>query len=127
MAFIRHFQHRVPDVSISTWTVRDVPDAGHDDLLATGSYCILSTTHLSTATTDLLDRWSSALAHERPLAVAGSFQGWFVSAREVGPIVREQLPDDLRSTIRFAHDRGFDDILFDCDARHLPGLPVHDW
>jgi hypothetical protein len=101
------------------------PAAGY--LLETGWYCVLATAHLSTSTADLLDHWCSKEATDRPLNIASSIYGWFVPTRQIDPARQSQLPDDLLAAICFGRDRGFDHILFDCDAGTADGLPVHSW
>jgi hypothetical protein len=101
------------------------PAAGY--LLETGWYCVLATAHLSTSTADLLDQWCSKEATDRPLNIASSIYGWFVPTRQVDPATQAQLPDDLLTAICFGRERGFDHILFDCDAGTADGLPVHSW
>ncbi|CUS45931.1 hypothetical protein MGWOODY_Smn3179 [hydrothermal vent metagenome] len=101
------------------------PAAGY--LLETGWYCVLGTAHLSTSTADLLDQWCSKEATDCPLNIASSVYGWFVPIRQIDPARLSQLPDDLLAAIRFGRERGFDHILFDCDAGTADGLPVHSW
>lgn len=101
------------------------PAAGY--LLETGWYCVLATAHLSTSTADLLDHWCSKEATDRPLNIASSIYGWFVPTRQIDPDTQGQLPNDLLAAICFGRDRGFDHILFDCDAGTADGLPVHSW
>ncbi|QOT72305.1 hypothetical protein H5V43_03940 [Sphingobium fuliginis] len=101
------------------------PAAGY--LLETGWYCVLANAHLSTSTADLLDQWCSKEATDRPLNIASSIYGWFVPTRQIDPGTHDQLPDDLLAAIRFGRERGFDHILFDCDAGTADGLPVHSW
>lgn len=96
-------------------------------LLETGWYCVLGTAHLSTSTADLLDRWCSDQVQDRPLNIASSIYGWFVPTREVDPITRAEIPDDLLAALCFGRERGFDHVLFDCDAGTVEGLRVHDW
>lgn len=101
------------------------PVAGY--LLETGWYCVLATAHLSTSTADLLDHWCSKEATDRPLNIASSIYGWFVPTRQIDPGTQDQLPAELLAAIRFGRERGFDHILFDCDAGTADGLPVHSW
>lgn len=93
----------------------------------TGRYCVLGTAHLSTTTANLLDHWCSEQAKDRPLNIASSVYGWFVPTRDVDPVTRRELPEDLLTVMCFARVRGFDHVLFDCDAGTIEDLPVHDW
>lgn len=95
--------------------------------IETGCYCVLTTSHLSTATASSLDEWCSSAATDRPINVASTIYGWFVSARDVDEPTRSRLPDDLLAAMKFARERGFDHILFDCDADSVEALPHHDW
>lgn len=126
--FVLRVREQVRDAVIATFAIRATTDNGRlDDMLAQGRYCVLSTAHLCTATTDLLDRWAVAMPHERPVIVAGGVHGWFVSADDLAIHRLGQLPADLRAAVRFGHARGFDYLLFDCDAACVSGLPVHAW
>lgn len=95
--------------------------------LETGHYCVLTTAHLSTATANSLDEWSTAETSERPINVASTVYGWFVPAREVDELTQAKLPTDLLAAMNFARAHGFDHILFDCDAGSVEALPKHDW
>jgi hypothetical protein len=93
----------------------------------TGTYCVLSTAHLTFQTADRLDKWASWPPSERPIDIAASVYGWFVPTRELAEECRAQLPEDLLRLIAFGRDRGFRFVLLDCDAGSLDVLPVHDW
>lgn len=102
------------------------PSDNHS-LLETGRYCVLGTAHLSVATADMLDHWSSERAQDRLLNIASCIYGWFIPTREIDAATRRQLPADLLAAMQFGRDRGFDHILFDCDAATVDGLAVHNW
>ena len=93
----------------------------------TGTYCVLSTAHLTFQTADRLDKWASWPPSERPIDIAASVYGWFVPTRELADDRRAQLPEDLLTLIAFGRDRGFRFVLLDCDACSVDDLPVHDW
>lgn len=91
-----------------------------------GRYCVLSTAHVSHATSEWLERWSVGPPPPAPLPVATTFYGWFVSTREP-EVPAEPIPADLRAAMRFGRQRGFTYLLFDSDAAQVDGLDVHDW
>jgi len=91
-----------------------------------GRYCVLSTAHLSHATSEWLERWSLGPPPPPPVAIATTFHGWFVSTREP-EMPAEPLPPDLLAAMRFGWAWGFDHLLFDSDAGRIEGLDVHDW
>lgn len=93
----------------------------------TGTYCVLSTAHLTVQTADRLDKWASWPPSDRPIDIAASVYGWFVPTRALSEERRAQLPDDLLRLIAFGRDRGFRFVLLDCDAGTVDDLPVHDW
>ncbi|KAB2855861.1 MAG: hypothetical protein F9K41_07975 [Sphingopyxis terrae] len=92
-----------------------------------GRYCVLTTAHVSTATASSLDEWCSSAATDRPINVASTVYGWFVPVREVDEPTLARLPADLLAAMKFARERGFDHILFDCDAGGVEDLPQHNW
>ena len=95
--------------------------------LESGRYCILSTGHLSCATADLLDRWSRLPVHNRPINIAPNSYGWFVPTLEMEGETADTIPADLCTATRFARERGFDFILFDCDGGTVAELQIYDW
>lgn len=92
-----------------------------------GRYCVLSTGHLSTATATLLTKWCTDAGSDRPINVASTLYGWFVSTRESDDAMRALLPADLSAAIQYGRTGGFDHILFDCDADAIDALPAFDW
>jgi len=93
----------------------------------TGTYCVLSTAHLTVQTADRLDKWASWPPSDRPIDIAASVYGWFVPTRALSEERCAQLPKDLLHLIAFGRDRGFRFVLLDCDAGTVDDLPVHDW
>jgi hypothetical protein len=125
---LREFQNKIPGLAIAAWTIRDIRDPGpSDDILETGSYCVLGTAHISSATANQLEQWCGENSDGGPFVIAHSIYGWFVPTREVPPAVCEQIPEDLLAAMRFGRDRGFDHILLDCDAATIADLPVYNW
>lgn len=91
-----------------------------------GRYCVLSTAHVSHATSEWLERWALGPPPPAPVAIATTFYGWFVATREP-EAPAEPLPADLIAAMRFGRERGCDYVLFDSDAAQVDGLYVHDW
>lgn len=120
---------RHPDEHLETNRISVAPSATvlAAERVETGWYCVLGTAHLSTSTADLLDQWCSEEARDRPINIAGSVYGWFVPARRPDPVTEAKLPNDLLAAMNFARERGFDHILFDCDADTSETLPVRSW
>lgn len=103
---------------------KQIADAPH---IETGRYCVLGTGHITLATADLLEHWSSERAQDRLLDIAGCIHGWFVPTREVDPETLALLPADLLAVMQFARGHGFHYVLFDCDAGTVEALAVHSW
>lgn len=125
---LQELQHRVSGLTVSTW-IASAGDhsARQHESLETGSYCVLGTAHLSAITANLLDRWCSDRSDGGPFLIARSVYGWFVPTRDVASASNDQIPDDLLAAMSFGRQRGYDHILFDCDAATVADLPVHDW
>lgn len=92
-----------------------------------GRYCVLSTAHLSAATAELLDLWSSWPPGDRPLDIAAAVHGWFVPTRLRDESGAAPLPEDLAALITFGHERGFAYVLVDCDGDTVDDLPLRNW
>lgn len=92
-----------------------------------GRYCVLSTAHLSAATAELLDLWSSWPPGDRPLDIAAAVHGWFVPTRLRAEPGAAPLPEDLAALITFGRDRGFAYVLVDCDGDTVDDLPLSNW
>lgn len=101
-------------------------DADADADVERGRYCVLSTAHVSHATSEWLERWALGPPPPAPVAIATTFYGWFVATREP-EAPAEPLPADLIAAMRFSRERGCDYVLFDSDAAQVDGLDVHDW
>lgn len=97
-----------------------------DAVVERGRYCVLSTAHVSHATSEWLERWAQGPPPPAPVAIATTFYGWFVATREP-EAPAEPLPADLLAAMRFGRERGCDYVLFDSDAAQVDGLDVHDW
>lgn len=92
-----------------------------------GRYCVLSTAHLSAATAELLDHWSSWPPGDRPLDIAAAVHGWFVPTRLRDEPGAAPLPEDLAALITFGRERGFAYVLVDCDGDTVDDLPLRNW
>ncbi|WDF75250.1 DUF5983 family protein [Novosphingobium sp. KACC 22771] len=92
-----------------------------------GRYCVLSTAHLSAATAELLDLWSSWPPGDRPLDIAAAVHGWFVPTRLRDESGAAPLPEDLAALITFGRERGFAYVLVDCDGDMVDDLPLCNW
>jgi hypothetical protein len=92
-----------------------------------GRYCVLSTAHLSAATAELLDLWSSWPPGDRPLDIAAAVHGWFVPIRSRDEPGAARLPEDLAALIAFGRERGFAYVLVDCDGDTVDGLALSNW
>lgn len=84
---------------------------------------VLSTSHVTKATAKMLD---STPCSEWP-AVGGPYgtYGWFFYAHDEN--CEPLMPDDLFAVMTFANANGCDNVLFDCDALEVDGLPTYDW
>lgn len=118
-----------PSESYSSEIVRLEPlaSARSAHAIESGVYCVLSTAHLTVQTASLLDKWACWPPSDRPIDIAASVYGWFVPTRPLPDDRRAQIPRDLQQIITFGRDRGFQFLLFDCDADRAADLPVHDW
>ena len=92
-----------------------------------GRYLVLSTSHVSLKTAERLDAWAALERSLRPLAVASTHEGWFVTSREIPEPYRQEVPQELLEAMRFARHLGCDYLLFDCDADTVDALPVFPW
>jgi len=88
---------------------------------------VLSTTHLSEATADLLDGWASETAENRPLGASDTDYGWLVQTRPIERDERAGIPDDLSAALALGRSRGCQHILFDRDASPVDQLATFDW
>lgn len=85
---------------------------------------VLSTSHVTEETKDLLD---SDLPLDQWPVSGGPYgdYGWFMYAHEDPD--DEKIPAELRVVFAFARANGCDNVLFDCDADQVDGLPTYDW
>lgn len=82
----------------------------------------ISTAHVTQATCDAATAKAISWANTGPTEFG--FVVYVHAERD------EDTYDDLWAVIEFARAYGFDYVMFDRDAPHLPdgaGLPVHDW
>lgn len=92
-----------------------------------GRYLLISTVHVPKAVAELLDAWAVALPAHRPVTVAPTQFGWFVSTREAAGAAAADIPIELNAIQRLGRERACDFVLLDCDAEVLPELPVFGW
>lgn len=95
--------------------------------LELGRHLVLSTAHVSLATSQLLANWATHPVEVQPLTVAATWYGWFVSTFEVEGDDAVRIPADLAEVQRFARSLDCAYILFDCDADEVEGLQRFSW
>lgn len=83
---------------------------------------VLSTAHATAETAKMLDSTPVALWP----VVGGPYgtYGWFMYVHEDNDGL---IPDDLFGVMQYARANGCDNILFDCDALEVDGLPTYEW
>ena len=94
--------------------------------LETRRFVVISTAHVSEITAN---RLNNTPATEWP-CLGGSYgeYGWFLYAHdENAGFWPDTIPDELFDVMIWARGRGFDYILFDCDADQVEELPAFDW
>jgi hypothetical protein len=90
------------------------------------THLVLSTGHISAATAELLDRWTAMDLAARPLSVASTDYGWFVSTYMI-PRAGEPIPPELDAIIALARKHGCAWILLDRDGGTIAELPIFNW
>lgn len=80
----------------------------------------LSTGHLTEETADELMTIDGIIAYEK-----GEF-GFFVYVPDDDEEFHDQ-PADIHECIEFAHNNGYDWIMFDRDVETINELPVYEW
>lgn len=103
------------------------PAAPGDNPLELGRHLVLSTTHVSLATSELLESWAGSPIDCQPLTVATTWHGWFVATYEVEGEAAALIPPELAAIQRFARALDCSFILFDCDGDTVAGLPTFSW
>lgn len=83
---------------------------------------VLGTCHISKATADLL---TTTPVSKWP-CVGGPYDehGWFIYAHEDHD---GRIPADLFAVMQFAWSNGCSNVLLDCDAQQVEGLPIYEW
>ncbi len=91
-------------------------------ILESRKVLVLCTSHVTKATAELLD---NSAAKDWPV-IGGPYAdyGWFIYVHDEND---GKIPDDLWAVCQFANKNGFDNILFDCDASQVDGLPTWEW
>ena len=92
-----------------------------------GRHLVLSTAHITHATSELLTRWAAAPRDLQPLGVSSTWYGWFVSTFEVEGEDSAAVPEELAALQRFARERDCAWLLFDCDGEEIAALPTFPW
>ena len=92
-----------------------------------GKHLVVSTAHVSLATSQLLANWASLPVDFQPLTVAATWYGWFVSTFVVEGDDAARIPPELAEVQRFARSLDCAYILFDCDADEVDGLKRFNW
>ncbi|MBO9579505.1 MAG: hypothetical protein J7498_01275 [Sphingobium sp.] len=124
----RDYFNRHPEDRLQTAMLHVDPQTGVDrEELEYGDYLVLSTSHITKATSSLLDQWAQIEPMQCPLSVANNHYGWFVSANPVPPADQDKLPADLAAALTFARDQGCTYLLLDRDAGTTAHLPEYEW
>lgn len=80
---------------------------------------VLSTSHLSRETTNLVESETADTLTWGPSFTRD--QGWIWHANQSVP------PADLDACLKLAHDAGCVWVMFDCDGPVVEGLAVYEW
>lgn len=91
--------------------------------IETRKFLVLSTSHVTEKTAHLLD---TTPVQNWPVAGGpyGTF-GWFIYAHDED--AEGNIPEELMGVFRYAREHGCDNVLFDCDAGQIDGLPTYEW
>jgi hypothetical protein len=89
-------------------------------------HLVLSTAHITETTSQLFDIWADLSPLQRPLDVASTDYGWFVSIRR-NPNADQEVPPELLAAVVFAGKQGCAWLLLDRDADTIPELQTFDW
>ncbi|KAA9011644.1 MULTISPECIES: DUF5983 family protein [Sphingobium] len=92
-----------------------------------GTHLVLSTAHVTHATSELLTAWAALPVEQQPLTAASTWYGWFVSTYAVEGDIAPIIPPDLVEIQRFARSLGCAYILFDCDGDTVAALRTFSW
>ena len=81
--------------------------------------CCLSTAHISKATAEAMDNDSSDWAFDK------LYYGYLVWVEQFKE--NNQIPEDLKTALAYANNRGCDYLYLDCDGSVVLGLPTFNW
>lgn len=84
---------------------------------------VLSTSHLTKATADLLTSGADGL----PVFFDKGEYGWWVHVPERTKDLRDECPEDLRKVIIYAHRLDCCWVCLDRDGDANPNLPTWEW
>lgn len=95
-----------------------------DDLFR---YLDLSTGHLSAETRDWLTEATPSYSPCSSITIAQYEYGWFISIPANDESIDDlEVPDDLKSVLRYARNIGCDVVRLDADGIGADGLPVFE-
>ena len=90
-------------------------------------YLVLGTVHITVETAHRLDAWAALAPEDRPLSVASTSYGWFVTVPEPRSGGWPMLPSDLLAAVSLAREMGCDQLLLDSDSPADAALPTYPW
>lgn len=92
-----------------------------------GRYVVISTGHVSHATSLWLNARSSDTSLLPPLTIAATPHGWFLSTRKVPRGALADLPAELIAIQQFGMRHGCAYVLLDSDADSVEELTTFNW
>lgn len=103
-----------------------VPDA-EPAKLEIRKLLVLSTSHVTKATADLLNSTDAVTSWPWCGGPYGEYGWMFYCAEENNGEGDRHIPDDLFAVMQFARANGCDNVLLDRDSEPVDGLPTWEW